>query len=177
MWVWTDMVDSCPGTAAASVEQIIPPMLSYAAMERPATVRTAAAYGLGVCAARLGPAVAPFCSDIVTKLVGLVNHPDSRIDDNEDATDNVVSALGKICLHQSQSVDVSTLFPVWLAYLPLKADLEEAAVCNEQLCTLLDRHALANFDMEILVKLATVMTVGLQEEQHATPAVASKMQM
>ena len=177
MWVWTDMVDNCPSTATASIEQIIPPMLSYATMERPATVRTAAAYGLGVCAAQLGPAMAPFCCDIVAKLVGLVNHPESRVDDNEDATDNVVSALGKICLHQSQFVDVSTLFPIWLAYLPLKADLEEAAVCNDQLCTLLDRHALTNFNAEQLVKLATVMAVGLREKHHTTPAVASKMQM
>ena len=47
-----------------------------------------------------------------------------------------MSALGKFFIHQSDSTagSLAVGLPLWLAYLPLKADLEEAAVCNEQLC-------------------------------------------
>lgn len=135
MWVYTDMVDNCPQAASQYVAQIVPPMLSSADMSFPADIRTAAAYGLGVCAAKLGPAAAPFASQIMSTLLGLLRHPESRVGDNEDATDNVVSALGKVCLHQSVE-GAQAVLPEWLSYLPLKSDLEEAAQVHEQLVTL-----------------------------------------
>jgi hypothetical protein len=110
-------------------------MLSSADMSLPADIRTAAAYGLGVCAAKLGPAAAPFGSQIMSTLLGLLRHPESRVGDNEDATDNVVSALGKVCLHQSVE-GAQAVLPEWLSYLPLKSDLEEAAQVHEQLVSL-----------------------------------------
>ena len=135
MWVWTDMVDNCPAAAAQYAAQIVPPMLSCADMSLPADIRTAAAYGLGVCAAKLGPAAAPFGSQIMSALLGLLRHPEARMEGNEDATDNVVSALGKVCLHQSVE-GAHAVLPEWLSHLPLKSDLEEAAQANEQLVAL-----------------------------------------
>lgn len=132
MWVWTDLVDNCPQAATQYAAQILPPMLTSADMSLPPNIRTAAAYGLGVCAAKLGPAAAPYSSQIMSTLLGLLRHPEARVGDNEDATDNVVSALGKVCLHQSVE-GASAVLPEWLSYLPLKSDLEEAAQVHEQL--------------------------------------------
>ena len=63
--------------------------------------------------------------------------PDCRGEDSEAATDNAVSALGKICEHQQGAVDVGQLLPRWLAYLPVRNDKEEAAACHLQLANLL----------------------------------------
>eukprot|EP01043_Picozoa_sp_COSAG02_P036170 COSAG02_NODE_2634_length_8374_cov_12.795166_5_plen_174_part_00 len=50
-----------------------------------------------------------------------------------------VSALGKVCKGYGELPNVPDALAVWLQYLPLKSDLEEAVVVNEQLCVLLER--------------------------------------
>jgi hypothetical protein len=50
-----------------------------------------------------------------------------------------VSALGKVMLKHSDLPTMTDALAVWLQYLPLKSDLEEAVVVNEQLCVLLER--------------------------------------
>lgn len=52
-----------------------------------------------------------------------------------------VSALGKVCKGFGDLPNVPAALAVWLNYLPLKSDLEEAVVVNEQLCELLERYA------------------------------------
>jgi hypothetical protein len=51
-----------------------------------------------------------------------------------------VSALGKVCLKHGDLPNLPNALAVWLQYLPLKSDLEEAVVVNEQLCVLLERY-------------------------------------
>lgn len=176
MWVWTDMVDNCADAAALYAAQIVPPMLASADMGQSADVRTAAAYGLGVCAAKLGPAAAPFGAQIMSTLLGLLRHPEARVGDNEDATDNVVSALGKVCLHQSVE-GANAVLPEWLSYLPLKSDLEEAAQVHEQLCAFLERDAQGFLaPTGSALQVASVLSLGLKEEQHANGEVEHRMQ-
>ena len=49
--------------------------------------------------------------------------------------------MGKICLKHGDLPSVPNALAVWLQYLPLKSDLEEAVVVNEQLCLFLERCA------------------------------------
>ena len=100
--------------------------------------------------------------------MSVIQDAQSRNDENEPATDNAVrwttaflsflvlltscshwpaqvSALGKVCLHHAVG-DMATVLPVWLAYLPLKSDMEEAVIVNEQLCQFLERYACASTD-------------------------------
>lgn len=44
----------------------------------------------------------------------------SRDDDNEMATDNAISALGKIVQFQTAAVDTKPLAATWLQALPVK---------------------------------------------------------
>ena len=85
--------------------------------------------------------IKPHIGEATGKLMGLLSQPDARAESNEDATDNAVSALGKICLKHADATDVSQVLPHWLEYQPLKADLEEAAVCHNQLCALLESNS------------------------------------
>ena len=51
-----------------------------------------------------------------------------------------VSALGKVCQFYGELPSIPDALAVWLQYLPLRSDLEEAVVVNEQLCVLLETY-------------------------------------
>lgn len=63
-----------------------------------------------------------------------INHDEAKEDDNLEATDNAISAMGRIALHQSRP----ELFVPWLTYLPLHSDAAEAEVCYGMLCDLVE---------------------------------------
>lgn len=56
--------------------------------------------------------------------------PDARVEDREVATDNAVSALGNLLEAHRDSLGgadrVGQAWELWLGYMPLKADEEEA---------------------------------------------------
>jgi hypothetical protein len=97
--------------------------------------------------------------------MAVIDEKDSRLDDNEPATDNAVSSIGKIMLHFPQLLMPPTaaaggspaspegkrpdikpefmlpkLLPKWLSFLPCVGDEEEAAVVHNQMCLFLERY-------------------------------------
>ncbi|KAH3763021.1 ARM family protein [Pelomyxa schiedti] len=98
-------------------------------------VRQAAAFGLGMCAKQLGPAFSPYVPEACCRLRSIVDHPDSRANaGNIHATENAISALAKICRHQTEYVNLGEVLPLWLSYLPITEDEEEAHECYGILC-------------------------------------------
>ncbi|KAH3758989.1 ARM family protein [Pelomyxa schiedti] len=109
-------------------------LLESVSAEEP-ELRQAAAYGLGMCAKNLGPAFSPYASDVCNRLRMLIQHPESReTEDNIHATENAISALGKICRHQTQHINLSEVLPLWLSFLPVTEDAMEAHQCYDTLC-------------------------------------------
>jgi len=100
-------------------------------------LRMAAGYGLGVCAEKLGAAFQPYCAETLGGLSQCLQDPQARSKDWAAATDNVVSALGKVMEHQAASLDAATGPQVgagWLSFLPLTHDKDEGKHVHEQLC-------------------------------------------
>ena len=100
-------------------------------------LRQCAGYGLGVCAEKLGAAFQPYCADTLGGLSQCLQDPQARSKDWAAATDNVVSALGKVMEHQAASLDAATGPQVgagWLSFLPLTHDKDEGKHVHEQLC-------------------------------------------
>ena len=62
------------------------------------------------------------------------------------ATDNAVSALGKLSLLHSEwpagVLDVNTVVPTWLSFLPLGSDKDESQLTLIQLCDMFQRDDL-----------------------------------
>lgn len=54
----------------------------------------------------------------ISRLVTAATAANAREEENLSATDNVISAIGRIALHQDQP----QLIPVWLSGLPLTMD-------------------------------------------------------
>ena len=69
------------------------------------------------------------------------------------------------------------MLPAWLEYQPLQGDLEEAAVCQIQLCELLEGSSaqlVLGAANEHVLKVAQVIAHGLAEEQYTNEAAAQQ---
>ena len=74
-----------------------------------------------------------------------MGHPQARSDEHQSATDNAAASLGKMAQFQPQPAkggaeDVFDIFASWLAYLPLRGDVQESVVVNRQLAQLVESN-------------------------------------
>lgn len=129
-------------------------------------VRQAAAYGVGVMAQYGGENYRPFCTgnhavqkvfeasaelirgclcvifvctEAIPLLVGVIQAADSRSKENINATENCISAVGKVMRFRSECINVNEILPHWLSWLPLNEDKEEAVHTFDFLCDLIER--------------------------------------
>ena len=81
--------------------------------------------------------------DTLARLNSVIQRPDARAnEDNTHATENAVSAMGRILRYQPATVNLNEALPVWLSYLPITEDEEEASICYDTLLYLTERYSL-----------------------------------
>ena len=77
-------------------------------------------------------------------MVPVIKAAGSREDDAAPATDNAISAVGKICRHvlipAGKFNEASQILSMWLSWLPLTADVEENRSVMKDLLWLLSGH-------------------------------------
>ena len=105
-------------------------------------VRQAAVYGLGVLADQkaLGRPITfdeALQQQAAQALIQVIESPGAFEEDNATATDNAVSALGKLC-KLSDTIAAAAL-PRWLKVLPLGADKSEAILVHKHLIEMVGR--------------------------------------
>jgi len=139
--VFDDIIEHCSADGASSkyIPVLKPAFLQYASDEA-VEVRQAAVYGLGVLAAN---AQAQDFTDTdrqqaANVLLAMVEHPEAFHVENATASDNAVSALGKLC-YSNEGIARHVL-PRWLAKLPLRADREEARTVHTKLVEMTESH-------------------------------------
>ena len=104
-----------------------------------ADVRQASVYGVGVMAQRLGQHFTPHVPNALRALAGVISAPDARSEENASATENAISALGKLLEFQNGAVeDKAGAYAVWLEQLPLREDVVEAREAHAQLVRMLE---------------------------------------
>lgn len=137
--IFDDMVEYAHANGAClKYLEVFMPHLLAGCIDENADVRQCAAYGLGIAAQHLGGSVQPICQDALQRLIRVVQHQESRSKENEMATDNAISAIGKICEFQGGSMDMSQALQVWLGALPIRTDLAEALIAHEQLVRMVE---------------------------------------
>ena len=100
------------------------------------------ATGIGLCAQHGGAAFGPFCGEAVQTLVHVIGQPNARKPQLESGTDNAAASLGKVAQFQATvltsgvGMSPQDLFSSWLAYLPLRSDVQESILVNKQLVEL-----------------------------------------
>mmetsp|Transcript_11780 Transcript_11780/g.13404 ORF Transcript_11780/g.13404 Transcript_11780/m.13404 type:complete len:199 (-) Transcript_11780:1225-1821(-) len=93
-------------------------------------LRQGALYGLGVTAEKFGNENLPeLWRKMIDTLVNIIDAPGADVGEAASATDNGISALGKIIRYVvDPSIDKGPLVKKWISKLPLKADEEESLI-------------------------------------------------
>eukprot|EP00062_Callorhinchus_milii_P020343 gi/632975888/ref/XP_007904480.1/ PREDICTED: importin-5 [Callorhinchus milii] len=137
--IFDDVIEHCSPTSFKYAEYFLRPMLQYVCDNSP-EVRQAAAYGIGVMAQFGGENYRPFCTEAIPLLVGVIQMEGSKTKENINATENCISAVGKIMKCRPECVNVNEFLPHWLSWLPLHEDKEEAVHTFNYLCDLIESN-------------------------------------
>uniref|UniRef100_A0A8C2NT17 TOG domain-containing protein n=1 Tax=Capra hircus TaxID=9925 RepID=A0A8C2NT17_CAPHI len=137
--IFDDVIEHCSPASFKYAEYFLRPMLQYVCDSSP-EVRQAAAYGLGVMAQYGGDNYRPFCTEALPLLVRVIQSADAKTKENINATENCISAVGKMMKFKPDCVNVEEVLPHWLSWLPLHEDKEEAVQTFSYLCDLIESN-------------------------------------
>lgn len=137
--IFDDIIEHCSPSSFKYAEYFLRPMLQSICDNSP-EVRQAAAYGVGVMAQFGGDNYRPFCTEALPLLVRVIQSPDAKTKENVNATENCISAVGKIMKFKPDCVNVEEVLPHWLSWLPLHEDKEEAVHTFNYLCDLIESN-------------------------------------
>ncbi|KAG8452039.1 hypothetical protein GDO86_004004 [Hymenochirus boettgeri] len=137
--IFDDVIEHCSPSSFKYAEYFLRPLLQSVCDNSP-EVRQAAAYGIGVMAQFGGDNYRPFCTEALPLLVRVIQAPDSKTKENVNATENCISAVGKIMKFRPDCINVEEVLPHWLSWLPLHEDKEEAVHTFNFLCDLIESN-------------------------------------
>ena len=123
-----DLIEFASPVSHQLLPAMLPAILDVLKTSSEPSLRQAAAYGAAVCAQFGGDSVTPYAKQLVDALVGCITAPGARENDDENATDNAVSAIVRFALHRrgAPGIDADALMAGAVAYLPIKSDGVEA---------------------------------------------------
>nr|XP_028584102.1 importin-5 [Podarcis muralis] len=137
--IFDDVIEHCSPSSFKYAEYFLRPMLQSICDNSP-EVRQAAAYGIGVMAQFGGDNYRPFCTEAFPLLVRVIQSADAKTKENINATENCISAVGKIMKFKPDCINVEEVLPHWLSWLPLHEDKEEAVHTFNYLCDLIESN-------------------------------------
>lgn len=114
---------------------VLPVFLRFANAQQVAEVVQAAVYGLGAIASLITPEHATVAKGAVEAILAYLASPRARKEEYESATCNAVSALGHYLVHTATvplplPSSVEELWKVWISFLPVCGDEEEAQLVH-----------------------------------------------
>ena len=77
-------------------------------------------------------------TEAIPQLTAVIQDPQSREKPNLNATENAIAAVTKIVQHNHGNINVDEILPVWLSWLPVTEDKEEAVHVYNFLCDLIE---------------------------------------
>ncbi|ETE66899.1 Importin-5 [Ophiophagus hannah] len=137
--IFDDVIEHCSPSSFKYAEYFLRPMLQSVCDNSP-EVRQAAAYGIGVMAQFGGDNYRPFCTEALPLLVQVIQSAEAKTKENINATENCISAVGKIMKFKPDCINVEEVLPHWLSWLPLHEDKEEAVHTFNYLCDLIESN-------------------------------------
>jgi len=137
--IFDDLLEFAGPSSKDLKDQFTPFVLKYITDESP-EVRQAAAYGIGCMAQFGGREYIQVFPEAIPLLVQVINQPESRIKDNATTTENCISAITKVCKYHPDVINVDEILPMWLSWLPITKDVEEAPHVYGYLCDLVEQN-------------------------------------
>ncbi|KAK1802776.1 hypothetical protein P4O66_021316, partial [Electrophorus voltai] len=163
--IFDDVIEHCSPSSFKYAEYFLRPMMQSLCDTSP-EVRQAAAYGIGVMAQFGGESYRPFCTEAIPLLIGVIQAADSRAKENVNATENCISAVGKVMRYRPECVIVNEILPHWVSWLPLNEDKEEAVHTFNYLCDLIESNnpVVLGPDNANLPKIFLIIAEGFANE-------------
>ncbi|KAG7504065.1 importin-5 [Solea senegalensis] len=173
--IFDDVLEHCSPSSFKYADHFLPPMLQSLCDHSP-EVRQAAAYGVGVAAQYGGENYSQFCTKALPLLVNVIQTADSRAKENVNATENCISAVGKVMRFRPECVNVNEILPHWLSWLPLLEDKEEAVHTFDFLCDLIESNnpIVLGPDNANLPKIFLIIADGVANESVKSEDACSK---
>ena len=142
MCVFDDVIEHCGTGAHKYLDMMLGAAMQYA-KDPVAWMRQAAVYGIRIAAENAQAQFSPKASAALNVLAAVVTAPDSRNDDNCNATENAIAAIGAICKFHANApgVNVPDALSMWISALPLVEDEECAQLAAVHLCEFLSSTA------------------------------------
>ena len=158
--IFDDILEQTPQHAEPFFPSFAPAVLKYVSDEDP-KVRQAAAFAVGTAAKFHAAALAQMFGPAAQSLAAVIQAPESRSRENQSATENAISALGKICRYAPDSVDANAILPLWITFLPVTADREESEVVYTLLCDFFEANHPALVNNQAIPKFFTILPAAL----------------
>uniref|UniRef100_A0A8C7GJ32 Karyopherin (importin) beta 3 n=1 Tax=Oncorhynchus kisutch TaxID=8019 RepID=A0A8C7GJ32_ONCKI len=173
--IFDDVVEHCSPSSFKYAELFLRAMALSLSDTSP-EVRQAAAYGVGVMAQYGGENYRPFCTEALPTLLGVIQSPDSKVKENVNATENCISAVGKVMRFRPECANVNEILPHWLSWLPLNEDKEEAVHTFDFLCDLIESNnpIVLGPDNANLPKIFQIIAEGVANESVKSEDACSK---
>eukprot|EP00298_Acanthocystis_sp_HF-20_P014614 c20843_g1_i1.p1 GENE.c20843_g1_i1~~c20843_g1_i1.p1 ORF type:complete len:1114 (+),score=510.20 c20843_g1_i1:83-3343(+) len=172
--IFDDVLEHGNGALLPYFNQLVEVLIGYCSHDIP-DVRQPAAFGLGICALNATTQFLPFLERAVIVLTNIVQNNQARTPENEPATDNAVSSLGKIMIKYPQTT--SSLCGFFIDYLPIQQDTVEANISHFNLLDLLTRdfNTIAGPSFVRLPKILSVCSVMIDEKDALKPEQIQKL--
>ena len=136
--IFDDLVEFASDECHSYKDSFLSQMQTYVNDPEP-EIRQAAAYGLGILSKCPPEHFGQACVESLPILSQCISREEARSSIFESsATDNAISAVAKICKHLPQLVPYDTILPLFLSWLPIVEDREEAAIVYNYLCELIE---------------------------------------
>ncbi|XP_011405014.2 PREDICTED: importin-5 [Amphimedon queenslandica] len=136
--VFDDLLDFASESAIKYQSHFLQPMLDSICNHYPPT-RQAAAYGIGIMAVNCSKDFINVFEGALSSLIVSVQGATEVDMPTIHAKDNAISAVAKICRH-IDGIALDTVLPLWLSWLPVVEDKEEASHVYTYLCDLIERN-------------------------------------
>ncbi|KAI8620372.1 armadillo-type protein [Chytriomyces sp. MP71] len=176
--VFADVVEYC-GPASFQYSGMFFEEFVKALNSKDEDVRQAAAYSVGVCASKGGADFAHGCIAALQPLGAMIMAPKAKNMDNIMATENAISAVGKICAAYPSvpGFDANTALGYWLAAMPVIHDEAEADICYRFLLNLVEAQhpAVLGANNEGLPKVAVILANALVADIEYKPDLENQM--
>jgi hypothetical protein len=163
LFIVDDVIENLGVAAAQYLPAFVQAFFAYIGDEN-VEVRQAAAYGLAVAAQHGSKFFQPYVDEAVKRLLVVIQKEGSRQGEDASATDNCVSALGKIAAYQNRP----QILPTWLGFLPIVDDSSEGPWNYGHLCTLIEANnpALIGKNFANLPKIISVLAEVLTTKEY-----------
>ncbi|XP_026272263.1 importin-5 [Frankliniella occidentalis] len=137
--VFDDVIEFGGPACAKYQQHFLGPMLTNVTDKRP-EVRQAAVYGCGVLGQFAGDAFAVACKEAIPRLVEVISEADARAMEKVCATENAIAAVTKILKYNHSAINVDEILPLWLSWLPVWEDVDEAPHVYGYMCDLIEAN-------------------------------------